>query len=80
MGDEVAITLTTPRVTQLLGITYRQLNHWITKGMFPTIEPSGSGNWIKFGIDDLCRAAKIQALSDAGFTFDKIRELLGDTE
>ena len=69
-------TVSSLQVCELVGISYRQINYWITSGLFPSIAPSGSGHPLRFSVVELLRAERISCLTHAGFTLEKIRELL----
>lgn len=62
---------------RIVGITYRQLDHWARIGLLkPSLRAaSGSGSRRLYGYTDLLELKVIKALREAGITLDKIKEI-----
>jgi DNA-binding transcriptional MerR regulator len=56
-------------VTELAGVTYRQLDHWIRNNHLTAdhLKDLGSGHPRSFSLSDLVEVAVMQALTDVGF-------------
>jgi len=59
---------------RLVGISYRQLDYWATKGLFvPTEQASGSGSRRKYSYSDLVKLRVIKKMLDGGMKLEEIR-------
>ncbi len=67
-----------PAVSEIVGITYRQLDHWARTGLVaPSIsEARGSGSQRIYSFEDIVRLRVIKRLLDAGVTLERIRAAL----
>lgn len=67
-----------PVVCNVVGISYRQLDYWATKGIVtPSIaDAQGSGSRRLYGFNDIVQLRVIKKLLDAGVTLPKIRRAL----
>jgi DNA-binding transcriptional MerR regulator len=55
-------------VTELAGVTYRQLDYWTRTGLLQDPRPElGSGKPRSFSLSDLVEIAAMRALIDVGF-------------
>ena len=81
MSTQVAtddLALNGPQVARLVGITYRQLDHWDTTGL---VEPSltkadGQGSRRQYSYADLMDLLVVKTLADFGVGFDLIRRVM----
>ena len=59
---------------RIVGISYRQLDYWATKGLFvPTEQASGSGSRRKYSYSDLVKLRVIKKMLDGGMKLEEIR-------
>ena len=59
---------------RIVGISYRQLDYWATKGLFvPTEAASGSGSRRKYSYSDLVKLRVIKKMLDGGMKLEEIR-------
>jgi DNA-binding transcriptional MerR regulator len=67
-----------PKVSNIVGITYRQLDYWATKGIVtPSIaNAKGSGSRRRYSFQDLVELRVIKKLLDAGISLPKIRKAI----
>jgi DNA-binding transcriptional MerR regulator len=67
-----------PAVSELVGISYRQLDHWTRTGLVtPSVrQADGSGSQRVYGFEDLVRLRVIKRLLDAGVSLERIRAAL----
>ena len=63
---------------RIAGITYRQLDHWATKGLVrPSLaEAAGSGSRRQYSYGDLVTLRAVKRLLDAGLRLQKIQEIV----
>lgn len=67
-----------PEVTAHSGITYRQLDHWTTRGWLEaSAEKQGTGYPREWSNDQAEKARRVVALLNAGFTLHAALELSG---
>ncbi|MCE7882270.1 MAG: MerR family transcriptional regulator [Actinobacteria bacterium ATB1] len=73
-SDGVKLSFGGPEAANLVGITYRQLDHWARKGLvLPSVVPaSGSGSQRRYSYRDLVELKIIKSLRDAGLSLQKI--------
>jgi DNA-binding transcriptional MerR regulator len=64
-----------PQVCELVGITYRQLDHWARTGLLrPSVaEASGSGSKRRYSYHDVLELKVIKRLLDAGISLQRGR-------
>lgn len=65
------VTLSTRQVSKQLGITERQLNHWVARGYIPGLEAHGPGSSLHWLPQHVAHAA---AIRDA---IERLTELTG---
>jgi DNA-binding transcriptional MerR regulator len=67
-----------PQVCKIVGITYRQLDHWIrTDLVAPSIaEAHGSGSQRLFSYRDLVELKVVKSLLDGGLTLKAVRDVI----
>lgn len=70
------VELNTEGVATLLGVTTRQVDHWIRKGYVPSITSRGSGNHRRYELSDIVYLAKLAGLVSIGFLPEPAVELL----
>ena len=59
---------------RIVGISYRQLDYWATKGLFvPTEQASGSGSRRKYSYSDLVALRVIKKMLDNGMKLEEIK-------
>ena len=65
-----------PQVTEMLGISYRQLDYWDRTGLVkPSVRGAqGSGSQREYNFEDLLQLKVIAQLLDAGVTLQKVRK------
>ncbi|HEX9892020.1 MAG TPA: MerR family transcriptional regulator [Actinomycetota bacterium] len=65
-----------PQVTDLLGISYRQLDYWDRIGLVkPSVRGAqGSGSQREYSFEDLLQLRVIKQLLDAGISLQKVRK------
>lgn len=68
-----------PQVTNIVGISYRQLDYWARTGLAtPSIRSaSGSGSQRLYSFEDLVRLKLIKRLLDTGVSLQRVREAIG---
>lgn len=72
----------------MIGASYRQLDHWCTKGVATSVQVAkGSGSQRRFHYRDLVRLRIIKSMRDAGVSleriaaaFDRAEEIVGDDD
>lgn len=64
-----------PQVAKVVGISYRQLDHWTSTGLVtPSVrDAEGSGSQRLYGFDDIVQLKVIKRLRDAGVSLQRIR-------
>lgn len=69
-----------PAVATIVGISYRQLDHWTSTGLVnPSVrDAEGSGSQRLYGFDDIVRLKVIKRLRDAGVSLQRIRKALDE--
>jgi len=69
---------TAPQVCKIVGISYRQLDHWTTSKLVKASIRSikGSGHHREYSFDDLLRVKVIKNLRDSGMSLQKVRTAL----
>jgi len=67
-----------PAVSDLVGISYRQLDHWTRTGLVSASvrRAEGSGSQRVYAFEDIVRLRVIKRLLDAGVTLERIRRAL----
>jgi DNA-binding transcriptional MerR regulator len=67
-----------PTVSNLVGISYRQLDYWARTGLVtPSVRPAdGSGSHRLYSFGDLVELRIIKRLLDAGISLQRIREAI----
>jgi len=69
-----------PEVCRIVGITYRQLDHWANTGLVtPSVSGDvvGSGSRRRYSYQDLLRLRVIKRLREAGLSLQQIRRAVG---
>lgn len=63
-----------PETAKVVGITYRQLDHWARKGLVtPSVTPArGSGSQRRYSYQDLLELKVVKRLRDAGLSLQRI--------
>lgn len=76
IDNEAAAGYRAPQVCKLVGITYRQLDHWARTGLLmPSLRKArGSGTQRLYSFTDLLRLRVVKRLLDAGLSLRKIRK------
>ena len=71
-----------PAVAKIVGVTYRQLDHWTSTGLVqPSVrDAEGSGSQRLYGFDDIVQLKVIKRLRDAGVSLQRIRKALDEVE
>jgi DNA-binding transcriptional MerR regulator len=69
-----------PAVAKIVGVSYRQLDHWTSTGLVtPSVrDADGSGSQRLYGFDDIVRLKVIKRLRDAGVSLQRIRKALDE--
>ena len=69
-----------PAVAKIVGISYRQLDHWTSTGLVvPSVRNAeGSGSQRLYGFDDIVRLKVIKRLRDAGVSLQRIRRAIDE--
>lgn len=69
-----------PAVAKIVGISYRQLDHWTSTGLVvPSVRDSdGSGSQRLYGFDDIVALKVIKRLRDAGVSLQRIRKAIDE--
>jgi DNA-binding transcriptional MerR regulator len=67
-----------PAVSEIVGITYRQLDYWARTGLVsPSIRKAeGSGSQRLYSFEDIVRLRVVKRLLDAGVNLERIRSAL----
>ena len=67
-----------PAVCKVVGITYRQLDHWTTTGLItPSVrEAQGSGSQRLYGFEDIVELKVVKNLLDTGVSLQRIRKAI----
>lgn len=67
-----------PAVAKIVGITYRQLDHWTTTGLVRASvrDAEGSGSQRLYSFDDIVQIKVIKNLRDAGVSLQRIRKAM----
>jgi DNA-binding transcriptional MerR regulator len=67
-----------PAVSDIVGITYRQLDYWARTGLVsPSISKAkGSGSQRLYSFEDIVRLRVVKRLLDTGVTLERIRSAL----
>ena len=67
-----------PNVCKIVGISYRQLDHWTTTGLVtPSVrEAQGSGSQRLYGFSDIVELKVIKNLLDTGVSLQRIRKAI----
>jgi DNA-binding transcriptional MerR regulator len=67
-----------PAVSEIVGITYRQLDYWARTGLVsPSISKAkGSGSQRLYSFEDIVRLRVVKRLLDTGVTLERIRSAL----
>jgi len=67
-----------PRVCNVVGITYRQLDYWARTGLLqPSIQDArGSGSQRLYSFEDIVQLKVIKNLLDAGMSLKRIRQAM----
>jgi DNA-binding transcriptional MerR regulator len=67
-----------PQVAKIVGISYRQLDHWTTTGLVtPSVQESdGSGTQRLYSFDDIVQLRVIRRLRNAGASLQKIAKVI----
>lgn len=63
-------------LANLIGISFRQIDFWVTKGYLPSVQSMGSGNYRRWELSDVVRLSKIAALVQIGFLPERAIALL----
>lgn len=62
------------RTTEIVGITYRQLDYWARTGLFaPTMEANGSGSRRHYSFEDLVNLRVIKKMLDSGMKLQEVK-------
>ncbi|HUG85592.1 MAG TPA: MerR family transcriptional regulator [Euzebya sp.] len=69
-----------PQVAKIVGISYRQLDHWTSTGLVvPSVrDADGSGSQRLYGFDDILQLKVIKRLRDAGVSLQRIRRAIDE--
>lgn len=69
-----------PAVATIVGISYRQLDHWTSTGLVtPSVrDADGSGSQRLYGFDDIVQLKVIKRLRDAGVSLQRIRTAIDE--
>jgi DNA-binding transcriptional MerR regulator len=67
-----------PNVCKIVGISYRQLDHWTTTGLVtPSVrEAKGSGSQRLYSFEDIVELKVIKSLLDTGISLQRIRKAI----
>ena len=73
---------TGPQVCKIIGITYRQLDHWTTTKLIKSSlrNIKGSGHHRTYSFEDILKVKIVKNLRDAGMSLQKIRQALAALE
>jgi len=73
---------TGPQVCKIIGITYRQLDHWTTTKLITSSlrNIKGSGHHRTYSFEDILKVKIVKNLRDAGMSLQKIRQALAALE
>ena len=63
-GIPEPMTWSTAEVAEKVGLTYRQLDYWVTKGLIPGMGKQGSGNPRRWTLDQLKAAGELKTELD----------------
>lgn len=65
-------------MAKIVGISYRQLDHWTSTGLVaPSVRNAeGSGSQRLYGFDDIVQLKVIKRLRDAGVSLQRIRKAI----
>lgn len=68
----------TTDVSDLTGVSYRQMDYWIRTGLIcPSVHPAhGSGSRRRFSEEDFRQVRLVKAMLDAGWSLQKVREVI----
>ena len=71
-----------PAVAKIVGISYRQLDHWTSTGLVaPSVrDAEGSGSQRLYGFDDIVQLKVIKRLRDAGVSLQRIRTAIEEVD
>lgn len=74
--DAVKQSFGGPEAAKIVGITYRQLDHWARKGLvLPSVaSAAGSGSQRRYSYADLLELKVIKNLRDAGLSLQRIQK------
>ena len=74
--DAVKQSFGGPEAAKIVGITYRQLDHWARKGLvLPSVTAAaGSGSQRRYSYSDLLELKVIKNLRDAGLSLQRIQK------
>lgn len=74
--DDTALGLTGQEVADLAGVTYRQVDYWITHGFIDTEKPSpGSGRFRRFNPTEVEQIRTAARLVNAGIRLEHLKTL-----
>ena len=78
--DDGAAGYRGPAVATIVGISYRQLDHWTSTGLVtPSIrDAEGSGSQRLYWFDDIVQLKVIKRLRDAGVSLQRIRKAIDE--
>ena len=81
IGDGVA-GYRGPAVANIVGVSYRQLDHWTTTGLVRASvrDAQGSGTQRLYSFDDIVALRVIKRLRDAGVSLQRIRRAMTELE
>lgn len=76
--DEGVVGYRGPAVARIVGISYRQLDHWTTTGLVRASvrDAGGSGTQRLYGFDDIVELKVVKNLRDAGVSLQRIRRAI----
>ena len=74
LADHAGSEFTSPEVCDLAGCTYRQLDHWVRRGLIsaPRISDVGSGRLRKWNFESVLEAVVVSRLSRGGIRIDRL--------
>lgn len=77
MTTAQAIGLTSKQVTEITGISYRQLDYWTTTNFITAsvCDEGGSGHFREFSKEDVLHILVINKLIESGFHVPRLREI-----
>ncbi len=69
-----------PAVAAIVGVSYRQLDHWTSTGLVtPSVrDAEGSGSQRLYGFDDIVQLKVIKRLRDTGVSLQRIRKAIDE--